>query len=63
MMDMNSFVWVSKRQQGFQGGAVFAQAYSQSFPEWKPGRDFSVVVNMDSKPFAGMRVFLEPEDD
>jgi len=35
----------------------------QSFPEWQRGRDFSVVVTMDGKPFAGMHVVLEPEDD
>jgi hypothetical protein len=43
--------------------AAIAQACSQSFPEWKRGMNFSVNVMLDGKPFAGMRVFLEPEDD
>ena len=42
---------------------AIGQACVQSFPEWKRGSNFSVAVIMDGKPFAGMRVFLEPEDD
>jgi hypothetical protein len=42
---------------------AFAQACVQSFPEWQRGRDFSLIVTMDGKPFAGMHVVLEPEDD
>src|SRR6267378_3868129 len=50
MMDMNSFVWVSKKEMGLLGGAIFSACASSALPFgrsmdfWRPPEDLVRVL-------------------